>query len=317
MRVLVAAAPVANLTSAQTGAALARAWAESGARLAVVPMTDAGAGFTRSFADLTGAGVVTDGGIVRADGPAGTALAIVDSAGGGSGGLGRAVVEAMAVDASRTPDLWVEVGAFPWEDGGRGFWEATAPVHDRLRDHLHLVTTADQLELHLTGFRGITAVAGRATGMHPGDMLAADQELVDWCAGIGRPELGTTPGSGAAGGVGASVLALGGDVVTGPAALSALSGLERSVAQADLVVTAVDLLDFGTKGGDVLPYLSDLAGDAGVPLLVLCRQNWISPRELRTMGVEQAVGLCASPDDLPDGPALTRLAAPVAADWRW
>lgn len=317
MRVLVASAPVAHLDAARAGAALASAWAARGAELAVVPVAAAGAGFTAAWADLTG-GRPVPGADGCSRGRAGMCVDLATaSAAPSSAAAGGLLVRALA--GGPVPgEVWLDAGAVGWADGGEGFWHALEPVRDALAGaRLHLVVAAEQAELHLTGFRGITAVAGRAAGMHPGDMLAADQALVDWCATIGPAGLGTTPGSGAAGGLGAAVLALGGDVVTGPAQCARIAGLADTVRAADVVVCGIDLLDFGTKGGDVLPLVSELAEQGGRPLVVVTRHNWVSARELRTMGVEQAFSLCDDPAELPDAADVTARAATAARTWSW
>ncbi len=328
MRILVASAPFAGLTSAQTGAALARAWAEFGAQLAVVPIAESGRGFSRAWADLTdateqewGAGLevfTSSVGLAVHVLSEATSLPDTPSASREVGQRLAKVLNSAERAGLSTRETWLEVDHASWADGGEGFWralhEGVVPQADW---QLHLVTTSAERELHLTGFRGITAARGRVDGIHPGDMLAADQALVDWCTSIASPELGTTLGSGALGGLGAAVLALGGDVVTGPGECARLAGIDETSSLADVVVAGYDLLEFGSKGGDVLPLLAAVAEGAGRPLVAVSRFNWISARESRTMGVEQVFGLCGQPDVAPGEAELTELAVPVARTWCW
>ncbi|MEL4357365.1 MULTISPECIES: glycerate kinase [unclassified Luteococcus] len=310
MRVLCCTGAFANLTSAQTGAAMARAWAELGAQCAVVPIGETGKGFAQAWTDLTEGR------------DAGLALLVTAGEGdpAGSQAVGVQLAAAVAHAAARAqpvPEIWLEVPDFDWADGGAGFWRAIEAVRAELSGvPIHLVTTAAQAGLHLTGLRGITAAGMHASGAHPGELLAADQELVDWCAELGDPSLGTAPGAGAVGGLGAAVLALGGDVVTGPAECARLAGLAHTARRCDLVVTGYDELEFGTKGGDLLPLVTDLAEQASRPVVALARRNWISARELRTMGIEEGYSLARDGGGL-DQQGITAAARPVARTWSW
>lgn len=319
MRVVIASGPIAGHSSLTTGSALARAWADLGTQAAVVPMGEAGRGFTRAWADLTGAAEVPGLEGVFA-GAAGIALA-VDPDRSAEANDSRPVGELLAAVLARAVEadlphgeVWLDVAAHGWADGGAGFWHALAAARASLAaGGLHLVTTSAEQELHLTGFRGITAAHGRASGMHPGDMLAADQALVEWCAEIRDESLGTTPGAGAVGGLGAAVLALGGDVVTGPAECARLADLPATMQLADVVVTGYDQLDFGSKGGDLVPLVCELAEQAMRPCIAVARENFISARELRTMGLEQGfdLGEVSTEDE------VTEAARRIASSWHW
>ncbi|WP_420175777.1 glycerate kinase [Luteococcus sp. OSA5] len=323
MRAVVACGPFQNLTSAQTGAALARAWAELGVQLAVVPIAEAGRGFGRAWADLCGGRDVPHPAGAVFVGPAGITLRVDAQGPSTSEGVGVALVEVLAWarrEGHSCAELWLEVPEFTWADGGEGFWRQLARQGDprALLDGvlLHLVTTRAQAAMHLTGLRGITAAGALGSGAHPGELIAADQALVDWCQAMGDASLGTTAGAGAVGGLGAAVLALGGDVVTGPGECARLSGLAQTIAQAELVVTGYDELEFGTKGGDLIPTVTELAEQAMRPVIAVNRRNWISARELRTMGIEE--GYEVTRQDRPIEPEeITRAALPVARTWSW
>lgn len=356
MRVLVATGAFSQLTSAQTGAALARAWAEFGAQCAVVPIGEAGKGFGQSWADLVGADSV---GLRQVDGlqvelyhraaDASLCLGIRsprtdDEDAASSAPVGTALRQALDDFPAPSPgaprEVWLELDAGSWHDGGAGFLAALgaradvglaggvdglagisvldlAGVRTRLTGiRLHLVTSGEQAQRHLTGLRGITSARGHALGQHPGQMLATDQALVDLAAAAGAEQLATTAGSGAVGGLGFAVLALAGEVLTGPHACARIAGLEQSLRRADLVVTGYDELEFGTKGGDLLPEVTEAAQQAMKPVVALARRNWISARELRTMGIEEAYSLSA-PDVVLDEAALTAAAAASARTWSW
>lgn len=329
MRVVVACGPFEGLGPVGTGAAIARSWASLGAEVAVVPMAEAGADFAPAFAALAGANPECL--LVTCPAQPGQASSAV---------VGQCVADALDGAGPEVCSVWVDVAGADWRDGGAGMLAALgatadvpldrgvdalagitridlSPVDARLAGRtLHVVVAPEQDAGHLTGMRGITAAHGHAHGTDPALMLAQDQALVDLAAACGRPELATTAGSGALGGVGFVALLTGGRVATGPSWCAELSGLADTIAQADLVVTGCDQLEFGTKGGALLPLVTGLAEQAMRPVVAVARHNWISAREMRTMGIEEGYTLSPSNQRL-DGSEVTRACLSVARTWTW
>lgn len=329
MRVVVACGPFEGLGPVDTGAAIARSWASLGAEVAVVPMAEAGADFAPAFAALT-------------DGQPGRLLVSCPATQEQttSSVVGRCVVDALAGRGPEVREVWVESAGGEWRDGGAGLLAALGATADVPLDQgvealsgitsidrvavrerlggrtLHLVVAPEQDTGHLTGMRGITAAHGHAHGTDPAEMLAQDQALVDLAAACGRPELATTAGSGALGGVGFVALLTGGRVATGPSWCAELSALADTIAQADLVVTGCDQLEFGTKGGALLPLVTGLAEQAMRPVVAVARHNWISAREMRTMGIEEGYTLSPSNQRL-DESEVTQACLSVARTWTW
>ncbi|WP_198671816.1 glycerate kinase, partial [Desertihabitans aurantiacus] len=123
----------------------------------------------------------------------------------------------------------------------------------------------------------------------------------------------------AAGGCGFAVLALGGELVDGPAWLAREAGLAATLARADLVVTATTGFDFASRGGAVVQRVARWAGEVLRPCVVLAGSVQVGAREMRLMGVESAHGLgpvpvAGEPATL-DLDALEGLAARVARSW--
>ncbi|MGJ6980988.1 glycerate kinase [Aestuariimicrobium soli] len=359
MRVVIATDSFPAVSSARAGAAMGAAFAERGAQVAVVPIGAAGRGFGAAAADLLGAPVealtLDDAILTLTRTPTVavvTAPAEVDPVdleapsgidrSASSLTLGRAA--ALVLDEG-TDELVLEVGATAIHDGGAGLLAALgatadvaldrgvdglrgigsldlAPVRERLgTTSLTLVVSADEAPRHLVGLRGITSVKGHAAGVvtDPADLLALDQALVDLASACAAPELATTPGAGAAGGLGFAVLAVGGRVVTGSQWCSERAGLPTTAKAADLVVSGGGRLDFGTMGGEVLAHVTQLAGDALRPLVVVAGSNFISPRELRSVGVEAAYSVRPGTEDVDTVTAdeITEATGPVAASWSW
>lgn len=360
MRVVVATDRFPALSSAQAGAAMATAWAEHRAQVAVVPLGNALAGFQQALADLLAAPddlIATEHGIasvVEADTEDGTLLAIRPEhvpAGDGidpvasSVEVGHLVREVVTAARRRGPvsRIVLELGDRPCHDGGAGFLSALgaradrdltggvaalagitsadlAPVVDWLDGvALDLVVPAGEEGRHLVGLRGLTSVRGHAIGLDPTTLLSTDQALVDLAAALDQKRTSISAGAGAAGGIGFAVRALGGVVTTGAAYGRDLAKLTDTISQADLVVTGGAQLDFGTMGGDVLFTVLAAASAALRPVVVVAEHNFISARELRSIGIEAAYSVRSDvTDPTPVGvEELLAAVRPVANSWTW
>lgn len=291
MRVLVATDswPGTGLDSMTVGSALARAWADLGDEVAVIPMGAAGRGFGRCVEQLTGARTLCPD--LPPAGP--------DRWTASSRPLVGCLRRAMAPVGVQGRCPILEIAAAPWRDGGRGAAPALEPP-------VTLVTTREECERPLTGLRGLVSVEGRIEGMDPARMLSLDQQLCDWAYQLtGRPDAGTAPGSGAVGGLGLAVSALGGQITTGPRFLMAAADAETTAAGADLIVTGCRDLDMMTLESEVVSSVAELAGRVGVPVIAVSRTSSVSARELRESGLEAAMPVGASG------------AGPVARTWHW
>lgn len=336
MKVLVAAAAFPPLSASRVGAALATAWAQRGAAVAVVPMAAAGAGLADVLAGLwrtevevvgTNLGPVSvvtgdSTALISVNLPAKQALDPAAS----SAYLGATVVELLTEITARHVAL--EVVGGEWHDGGRGFLDAFGGHREALEfwgeRTLSLVVNASQARVELTGLRGMTSVEARdadgAMSLDMATLIHVDQTLADWAAVLGVDP--SAPGSGAAGGVGAAVLSVAGQVVTGPQLIADLTDLETSLASCDLVVTGSSQLDFGSMGGEVLADLIERAQRHLVPLISVSGRNHISPRELRSIGVEAAYSVRDEADAGRELRAITTAeirdaAQRVAHTWSW
>lgn len=345
MRVLVAAEAFGSLSGHQVGTALATAWVDRGATAAVVPMAAAGGDLIGALAYLWG---TTPDVHATELGPISVAvgrddLAISVALPAKQGVDTRASSRALGVVAndliSRTPATHVvlEVVGGAWHDGGRGWLDAFGGLRaarEQWRDRqLSLVTTAAQATVALTGLRGITSLDGRgadgALALDTATLVRIDQDLAEWAATLSIDP--TAAGAGAVGGLGAAVASVGGRVLTGPALIAEVTDLDRTLRQCDLVVTGSEQLDFGSMGGEVLADLIERAQQHLVPLISVSGRNHISPRELRSIGVEAAYSVRDEGSAEPHGPSadrpqrrdevtadeVTAAAALVAQTWSW
>jgi glycerate kinase len=287
------------LSSLAAGRIIAAGWPQ--ARVAVLPVGEAGAGFAAAARDalppdspVAVVAVPSTHGPPTYEGP----LPLEST----SRPLGTALAAALA---GRPRAVWLDLVADDVHDGGAGLLS----VVDALPAGVELVgvVPSDHRRRLLLGLRGITSIRGRAAGADPAAMLAADAELERLATDLGVPD---TEGAGACGGVGLAILALGGRLATGPELLLGPSG-----GTADLVVTGCRSYDFASRGGGVVSAAAALAERLLCPCVVLAEEVLIGGREMRTMGVEAAYPI----EPGPDGPTerLRAAAVRIGRSWRW
>ncbi|WP_141755451.1 glycerate kinase, partial [Mycolicibacterium grossiae] len=96
------------------------------------------------------------------------------------------------------------------------------------------------------------------------------------------------PGAGAAGGLGAALLALGGRRASGAAVIADVTDLPVDVAAADLVITGEGRFDDQSLHGKVVSALTGLAAAQGAAVLVLAGQVTLDADALTAAGVTAA-----------------------------
>lgn len=123
----------------------------------------------------------------------------------------------------------------------------------------------------LLGTEGCTRRFGFQKGLREADVPAFEEALGRLAERV-RGDLGVDPveqaGSGAAGGLGFGLVAFcGAELVSGFDLVAGTLGLERMVAEADVVVTGEGALDFQSLSGKVPVSLARMAGRLGKPVL--------------------------------------------------
>jgi len=177
----------------------------------------------------------------------------------------------------------------------------------------------------LTGPMGASAVYGPQKGADPATVTVLDAALHRWGQVLGElpgapPRLAEQPGAGAAGGIGAAILALGGRLESGAAMVSRLTGLDSQLDWADLVVVGEGSLDGQSARGKVVAAVAAAAHARGKPCLALAGQVLMSGADLAILGVTSAFSLvdqCGSVEQALAEPAmvLADLAQTVASRW--
>ena len=313
-----------SLSAARAAAAIADGWrsARSADSLALAPQSDGGPGFVdvlaggsgiqrrraRVSGPLGGAGgddVDADWALDPAAATAylecaqacglsrlgrspsvGTALAAH------SHGVGQLVAAALQYGA-RT--IVVGLGGSACTDGGRAMVEALGGPARALRRlaGVRLIAATD-VDNPMLGPDGAARVFGPQKGADPATVELLERRLSGWAgelaAACGR-DITRVPGAGAAGGLGAALLALGGSRQSGADVIAAHTALDEAIAAADLVVTGEGSLDAQSLHGKVVGTLARRAGRAGVPVLVLAGQVSLPQAALVAAGIGTARSL--------------------------
>ena len=256
-------------------------------------------------------------------------------------GVGQLVAAAVEAGARK---VVVGLGGSATNDGGAGMLAALGvarldaagarlpPGGAALRDVTRLEGTprldgvqlvaATDVDAPLLGLYGASAVFGPQKGASREDVALLDAALATWAdaleAHLGRA-VRDLPGAGAAGGLGAALLALGAVREPGIALVERLVGLARRAARAHLVVTGEGTFDFTSLRGKVVSGVAAAAQAEAVPCLVLAGRVTVGRRESAAAGVEatysleDAVGLDAALER--PGEELAALAERVAREW--
>lgn len=192
----------------------------------------------------------------------------------------------------------------------------------RLRQ-VRLVAATD-VDNPLTGLHGASNVFGPQKGASREDVLLLDAALENF-AGVLESAFGVTglalqPGGGAAGGIGAALIALGGRVTSGINLVTNLIGLDRELDAADLVITGEGSFDHQSLRGKVVAGIAAGARDRGLPCVVLAGRNETGQREAAAAGVTETHTLVEHFGNVETAltePArgLRELAARLAGQW--
>ncbi|MBL8925151.1 MAG: glycerate kinase [Pseudonocardia sp.] len=249
-----------------------------------------------------------------------------------STGLGAAIRAVYELGAHR---IVVALGGSASTDGGVGMLdalgvrfrdEAGEPVSaggGRLHE-IHAIDTSALLDLSgvevvvatdvqnpLTGPDGAAAVYGPQKGANPDQIRALDSglaHLVDRFDAAGHAaagELATTPGAGAAGGLGFASLLLGGRIVSGADYFLDLLGFDTQLDGCDVVITGEGRMDDQTLQGKLPAAVARRSGHR--PVIAVVGRRDVSAHAQRAMGITAIHALSdRTVDDPATDPDLSR-----------
>ena len=209
-------------------------------------------------------------------------------------GVGELVAAALARGARH---LVVGLGGSATTDGGAGLVDALGgPARARERLAGVEIVVASDVENPLLGSLGAAAVFGPQKGADPETVELLEKRLTEWSVTLNElagHDVTADAGAGAAGGLGAALLALGGSRVSGATVVADATDLTADVAAADLVITGEGRFDSQTLRGKVVSALHNAASTsgasgAGAQTLVLAGQVTLSPAEIEEAGIAGA-----------------------------
>jgi glycerate 2-kinase len=209
-----------------------------------------------------------------------------------SKGVGQLIAAALDAGAGR---VVVGLGGSSCTDGGRAMVEELGGLAAarKVLDGVELIAATD-VEHPLLGPMGAAAVFGPQKGADPETVVALEQRLTDWAAELnaaaGRDVSGE-PGAGAAGGIGAALLAVGARRESGAAVIAEHTRLAGDVAAADLVITGEGRFDDQSLHGKVVSALSGAAQARRIPVLVFAGQVTLDDSALTVAGITAAYSI--------------------------
>lgn len=247
-------------------------------------------------------------------------------------GVGELVLDAIACGAQT---IYLGLGGSATNDGGAGFLQALgarlldadgrdiptglaglekvasidlAPAAQALGP-ARLIALSDVTN-PLVGSRGALRVFGPQKGLaqDPDALDAYDRWMVRYgalldaaCRAVAAPRfrsLAGVPGAGAAGGLGAAVLALGGTLTPGIDAVLDRAGFDEALRDCDVVVTGEGMMDGQTAGGKAPLGVARRARAAGVPVVAVVGGRADDLDAVYEQGVDLVLPIVRRPMDL-------------------
>lgn len=308
MRILIAPDKFRGTASAVEAAdALAAGAREAGWEAVTIPLADGGEGTLEALGGPTETTLVTgplgapvDAAWRLADGQAVVEMARASGlqlAGGKDGndplaatsrGTGELIAAALDRGATR---VIVGVGGSACTDGGRGAVEALEHLAPLDGSRGYRVEVAYDVA---TPFLDAPRLFGPQKGATPAEVELLTERLrglaEDYRDRFGVDVL-TLPGSGAAGGLGGGLAALGAVLRPGFDLIADVVGLPAAIAAADLVMTGEGQLDAQSFDGKVVGGVAALAAAAGVPWVAVVGQASVQPDDGDVVDLTATFGL--------------------------
>lgn len=209
-----------------------------------------------------------------------------------SGGVGELIAAAADAGATR---IVVGLGGSASTDGGRGLIDELGGLHAARRRlaGVELIAACD-VDHPLVGPSGAARVFGPQKGADPTAVARLERRLLVCAAELdtaaGHP-ISSEKGAGAAGGIGAALLALGARCQSGASIIAEHTGLAGDIAAAGLVITGEGKFDAQSLRGKVIGALAAAARSSQVPLIVLAGQVDLDEAASHSAGVQAAFSI--------------------------
>ncbi|GAE25960.1 glycerate kinase [Halalkalibacter wakoensis JCM 9140] len=173
----------------------------------------------------------------------------------------------------------------------------TSGLDARIKDSTF--TIASDVQSPLCGSNGASAVFGPQKGATEEMIVQLDKALAQFAKVIfdqGGMDVVNIPGAGAAGGMGAALLAfLSAKVESGIGISMDVIRFDEDIKEADLIITGEGKLDSQTLSGKVIAGVCKRAAAYGVPVVALCGKNELSSNELNELGLLAGLSVVPGP----------------------
>jgi glycerate 2-kinase len=239
----------------------------------------------------------------------------------------------------------VGLGGSATTDGGAGLFHALGAVPvdaedqplppgggsliDLARLHGHpdlgdvTLVAASDVENPLLGRLGAARVFGPQKGADDLAVRRLERSLARWAemlSEVAERDIRDDKGAGAAGGLGAALIALGATVESGAGVVRRLTGLDAALDDAQLVVTGEGSFDFQSLRGKLVTRVAAAAAERGTPCVVLAGVVSVGRRRAAAAGVDRAYSVAehvgsAEASMADPGGTLASLAEHVSAQW--
>ncbi|WP_079128661.1 glycerate kinase [Mycobacterium tuberculosis] len=320
MRVLVAPDCYGDsLSAVEAAAAIATGWTRSrpGDSFIVAPQSDGGPGFVEVLGSRLGEtrrlrvcgplNTVVNAAWVFDPGSATAYLECAQACGLGllggpptpetalaahNKGVGQLIAAALRAGAAR---IVVGLGGSACTDGGKGMIAELGGLDAARRQLADVeVIAASDVEYPLLGPWGTARVFAPQKGADMATVAVLEGRLAAWAieldAAAGRG-VSAEPGAGAAGGIGAGLLAVGGRYQSGAAIIAEHTHFADDLADAELIVTGEGRFDEQSLHGKVVGAIAAAARPLAIPVIVLAGQVSLDKSALRSAGIMAALSI--------------------------
>ncbi|RDI54621.1 glycerate kinase [Nocardia mexicana] len=192
----------------------------------------------------------------------------------------------------------------PAGPGGGGLTDIAYLDLHQLDPRIHEVelVLASDVDNPLLGPVGAASIFGPQKGAGAGAVAALEAGLAHWARLVAQRtgfDAASRPGAGAAGGIGfAAIAVLGARRAGGIDVMLDLAGFDRSLKDADLVITGEGSLDDQTLHGKAPVGVAARAAAAGVPTVAVAGRTLLDENQLRSAGFAATYPLTALEPDL-------------------
>lgn len=209
-----------------------------------------------------------------------------------SRGVGQLIAAALRAGAVR---IVVGLGGSACTDGGQGMINELGDL-DTARKWLAGVDliAASDVEYPLLGPWGAARVFAPQKGADTATVAKLEVRLEAWglvLDTVAGRDVSAEPGAGAAGGIGAGLLALGGRCESGAAIFAELTNFADDLEDADMIVTGEGHFDEQSLHGKVVGEIAAAARPLGIPVIVLAGQVSVDKSTTRVAGIMSALAM--------------------------